>query len=308
MTTFDNSNRFIITKPRELTNASLVASNVPEDDYAEYDPLKTYAAGERCITAATHDIWQSVDAGNVGNSPASNPDKWRSPGKTNRWRAFDPIVASQTTQEDLITYEIKPGGAVTNLNVLNLSDALSVQLVMVDPYFGEVYNETRILASPPDTPSWWVWTFGGRIVSTFAAFNELPAYPNAQLNISIVGGENLAVGTIMFGQGRSFGLYGAQPGARVGMLSHSVRERDEFGTLQLVRRLPSKRMNFSLLIPNSEVDALNRYLMEIDAVPCFFSASREFDTMNVYGILGNFDTVITYPNHALCDIEIEGFQ
>lgn len=308
----NNNHPLIITRPMELTDIKLIDTNIPESDYPEYDPTKTYSEGERCITATTHDIWQSVDGGNLGNDPLTSPDKWRSPGKTNRWRAFDDAINTQTVTADTaspyeIFYRIRPFAVVTNVNFLNVSNCLKITVRLDDPFFGEVYNKTIQMSSPPETPSWWVWSFGGRSVSTLASFDDLPAYVDADLYIEMEGGSTLSVGVVMFGQSRSFGK-GARYGARVGMLSHSVRERDDFGTLRLLRRLPSKRMSFNLILTNNEVDALNDYLMEIDAVPCFFSATRKFESMNVYGIISNFDTVISYPTHSLCDIEIEGLQ
>lgn len=299
----------IITRPMEMRDVMLVATNIPEDDHPEYDPNATYAAGERCITAATHQVWQSVDDGNKGNNPLTSPTKWKSPGVTNRWRAFDDAINTQTTTPSIeapyeITYQIRPFAAVTAMNFLNVTNALSIRVRMIDPVLGLVYDKTALMTTPPETSSWWVWSFGGRKVATMASFTDLPAYLDADLYINIEGGSGLGVGVIMFGQQRVFGM-GAQYGARVGMLSHSVRQRDEFGTLRLLRRLPSQRMGFALLLQNTEVDSLNNYLMEIDAVPCFFSATRRFDSMNIYGIIGNFDTTISYPDHSLCDIEIE---
>lgn len=305
----------IITRPMQMRDAMLVDTNIPEADYPEYDPDVTYALGDRCITVATHQIWQSAADDNKGNDPLTSPDKWKSPGVTNRWRAFDDAVNTQTVAPPVedpedpyeIAYRIRPFAAVTALNILNITNALTVRARMEDPTFGQVYDKSVQMVQPPETPSWWVWSFGGRKVATMAAFDDLPAYVDADLIIEIDGGPALGVGVIMFGQQRSFGI-GVQYGARVGMLSHSVRERDEFGALRLRRRLPSKRMNFSLLIGNHELDALNDFLMEIDAIPCLFSAARRHESMNVYGIIGNFDTTISYPDHSVCDIEIEGLQ
>lgn len=301
------SQPLVITKPSPMTDLKLVATNVTEADYPEYNPSVTYAKGDRCITSATHDVWQSADDGNIGNNPLTSVGKWASPGKTNRWRAFDDAINTQTLNPTLIHYQIRPFSSVTNVSFLNVSNALTIRVQMIDPSVGTVYDKTLQMTKPPEVSSWWVWSFGGRRVAAFASFDDLPAYPDADLHINIEGGASLGVGVIMFGQSRSFGM-GAQYGARVGMLSHSVRERDDFGALRLKRRLPSKRMNFSFMLSNKEVDALNGYLMEIDAVPCFFSASSEFESMNIYGIIGNFDTVISYPDHSICDIEIEGLQ
>lgn len=302
-----SESQLIITRPAEMTDLKLVDTNIPEADYPEYDPDVTYMVGDRCITAATHQIWQSADDDNKGNNPLTSPTKWKSPGVTNRWRAFDDAINTQTKHPDLIHYQIRPFSSVTTVKALNVSNCLRIRVQMIDPNVGKVYDETLEMTAPPETPSWWVWSFGGRKVNTFASFDNLPAYLDADLYIDLEGGADLGVGVLMFGQSRSFGM-GAQYGARVGMLSHSVRERDEFGALRLRRRLPSKRMNFSLLIGNHELDALNDFLMEIDAIPCFFSAARRYESMNVYGIIGNFDTTISYPDHSVCDIEIEGLQ
>ena len=130
-------------------------------------PSVTYP-GDRCITSATHDVWQSADDGNIGNDPLTSVGKWVSPGKTNRWRAFDDAINTQTLNPTLVHYQIRPFSSVTNVSFLNVSNALTIRVQMIDPTIGTVYDTTLQMTKPPESASWWVWSFGGRRVAAFA--------------------------------------------------------------------------------------------------------------------------------------------
>lgn len=65
-----------IMPPIEVTYAKLTSSNVAETEHGGehggYAAGTTYALGDRVIVPATHDVWESLAAGNTGNTPASS--------------------------------------------------------------------------------------------------------------------------------------------------------------------------------------------------------------------------------------------
>lgn len=87
--------RFI--RPVSLTDAMLVASNVPETPPAAYAGGTTYGDGDTASTGTAGGIitvWESLQAGNIGHTPASSPTWWVEIGST--YAAWD----SGTTYAD----------------------------------------------------------------------------------------------------------------------------------------------------------------------------------------------------------------
>lgn len=70
---------FTLVKPITVTDAMLVSSSVPETVVAEYAAGTTYAAGAiRGVTTGTAQIvYESLQAGNLGHTPASSPLWWK---------------------------------------------------------------------------------------------------------------------------------------------------------------------------------------------------------------------------------------
>jgi hypothetical protein len=70
---------FRLIRPVAITDATLTSSSVPEVMVTVYDPSATYAAGDiRGVTTGTSQIvYQSRQAGNLGNTPATSPLWWK---------------------------------------------------------------------------------------------------------------------------------------------------------------------------------------------------------------------------------------
>lgn len=154
----------------EVTDASLIASNVPETDYAAWLIGTTYAADARVISTTAHAIYQSVAGGNVGNDPtdaanivtAANPTgAWLYVSQTNKWRAFDGRNSAKTTQSGTITYEIAAGKTADAVSFLGL-DALTVQVEVLGPTI--LTNGT--FATDTDWTKGTGWTIAGNVASS----------------------------------------------------------------------------------------------------------------------------------------------
>lgn len=73
---------FSIIRPIEITDAILTSTNVPETVQTAYSAGTTYGSGTLVGEFAAVDgqpqaIYQSLQAGNLGNTPASSPTWWR---------------------------------------------------------------------------------------------------------------------------------------------------------------------------------------------------------------------------------------
>jgi len=298
-----------IVQPVSVTDAMLISTDIAETDYAAWNSGTTYALAARVILTSTHKVYESLQAGNLNKNPATEPTWWIEVSPTNRWKAFDGSNSTQTVTDGgsppAITYTLRPGQAINSLAVLNVTNCTELHVQMVDPTYGAVYDKTISFAALPLSSTWWAWFFGQRRAPTQSVMLDLPAFPNADLTLTFTGGAELAVGVIMFGQQQRYGL-GIRYGARVGIQDYSRKETNEFGDTELIRRAFAKRANFDLLIERGEVDPLQNYLAGIRAVPCLWVGTNEYEATVVYGFYKNFDILISYPEHADCELEIEG--
>ncbi len=293
-----------VVYPTVITPAMMIASNVPENDYPVWSNATTYAAKDRVIK--NHKIYESVVAGNVGNDPElNNIEKWLFVSATNRWKAYDNSVSTQTKQATLITYQLRFPMVVSALALLNVTGASKITGYMVAPGYGEVYRrEFDFLGVPPGS-DWWSFFFGEWVGPSQAIFTDLPNFPGADLFIEIEGSADLAVGVILTGQIRIFS-YGVAQGARLGIQDFSRKERNTWGDMVVVERAFAKRASLPMLLDAAEVDSFYTFLAGVRAVPCLWIGSQRYESAVIYGFYKSFDIIISYYNQSDCELEIEG--
>lgn len=309
-----DANALVIVPPIAITDSILVtsgsppATNVPENDYAAWSGGTTYAEGDRVILTSTHKIYESLQDANTNKDPTTETLWWVEVGPTNRWAVFDTSVSTQTQQSTNITYTLEPGIAINSLAILNLTDADEINITITSATAGSpgiVYQETVDLGLTSPFSDWYNWFFGTRSRPTQYTVTNLPAYVDGVFMIEIIGGTDLAVGVILLGQQQRFGR-GIRLGARVGIQDYSRKETTEFGETVLVQRAFAKRANFDLFIDKAEVDTLQNYLSALRATPALWIGSTEYESTTVFGFYKNFDILLSYPEHADCELEIEG--
>lgn len=99
---------FRLIKPVLITDAKLVASSVPEALVTEYASGATYAAGDvRGVTSGTAQaVYQSLQAGNVGNAPASSPTWWKPLGTVYAAYSSGTTYAKDAIVTDLAAHQL----------------------------------------------------------------------------------------------------------------------------------------------------------------------------------------------------------
>jgi hypothetical protein len=304
MSTYENA--LVVVSPLAITDAMLTSSNVAETDYSVWSSGTTYALDDRVILTSTHKVYQSLQAGNTNKDPVTQPLWWIEVSPTNRWCAFDNAVSTQTKQATSITYSITPGQAVNTIAALNIAGATSLTVTMTSALGGgTVYTKTVDLSSLPTTPDWWIWFYGVRSTPTQSILTDLPSYVDCVISFTLTGGATLALGVLMLGRQRSFGV-GIQFGARVGIQDYSRKETNDFGDTVLVQRAFARRANFDIQVARAEVDSFQNFLSEVRATPCLWIGSTTYESTTIFGFYKNFEILISYPEHADCSLELEG--
>lgn len=297
-----------ILKDMKVTDAVLESSTVPETEYPPWDGTTPWGVGAMVQVLSTHSVYESQVADNTGVDPVSNPDKWVRVRATNRWRCFDKSNSSRTEQASGIGYVFAPGMSVPMLAVLNLVNCTSIQARQIDPVFGVVFDRTIYPGPLPVQPDPWEWAFGEWIGGqTIALFADMPSFPSAKLHVDLVGGDDLALGRLMFGAPRYWGSKrGVMTGVRVGRQIYSARDVNKFGDLTLIKRPSAKRSSFSVKLSKSEVDPLLDFLDEIDADICLYVISTDYESLIIVGIFESADVLLERANFSKLSIEVKG--
>lgn len=299
-------NGLVITEPLALTDVMLVGTDVLEDDFAAYSAGTTYAKGDRILDDATHKLWESVQAGNVGHTPGTDVAWWIDAGACNRWKAFDGKIGSRTAKANSLYYRFAPGAAVSCVAVMGLKDALTVRWRLIDPVYGTVFDQTSDVGPAPRSADPWEWAFGvWTPCRPKLVLMDLPSYPNAELRLDMTGGADLAVGTVLFGQSVVFGD-GVRYGLRLGLKDYSQKTKDQWGNLDMLEGDFSDRNGFDLELPNGELDALYEYLASIRARKCLFVSTDLWTSTMVYGTYNSFEIVVALASTSVLAMDIEG--
>jgi hypothetical protein len=296
-----------VIPPLSITDSTLTSSNVTENDYTAWSSGTTYALGDRVIitTPNIHKIYESLQASNTNKNPTTNPTWWIEVSATNRWKMFDLSNSTATEKADNIIVTITPGQVINGVTLLGLV-AQTVRIKLTDPVEGVVYDETYNLNSYGSINNWYNYFFNPISRKTSVVVTDLPSYGSAVLEITITNtGSTAKCSVCVIGQVRSVGE-GINLGASTGIQDYSRKEVDQWGNYQLIRRSYSKRVKFSMVVLNTQIDSLQELLADLRTTPCVWIGDPNYTSTIVYGFYKDFDILINYHTVSDCNLELEG--
>ncbi|WP_412479919.1 hypothetical protein [Azonexus sp. IMCC34839] len=294
-----------VIKSIQVTDQTLRATNVLEDDSAAWSDTTTYGAGNRVHLTSSHKIYQSIQADNLGKNPESEPMWWVEVSPTNRWKLFDLSSTTQTRIGTYSFYELAPGIAVNAVALINIEGVTAVYIRLTDPDFGVVYDKSYDLGAVPSESSWYAWFFEPRSTQKQFVVRDLPSYPNATLRVEFQSGGEAYIGALVFGDMKSIGI-GTRQGVRLGIQDFSRKERNEWGDTLLVQRAFARRASFNVLIDNKSLDNVFNALAAFRSTPCVWVGSDRYGSMTIFGFFNNFEINIAYARYSDVSIDIEG--
>jgi hypothetical protein len=296
----------IIIKPYTVVDAALISSNIPETDYAAWLVGTTYALAQRVIVIGTnsHKVYESLQAGNIGHTPASSSTWWLDCGATNRWDMFDRSVQSQSSNTSIIDVVLKPAQRIDSVALLNIS-AYTVQIKMTDATDGLVYNQTTVLASYSGIDDWFSYFYEPVVRQSDFIVNDLPPYTSATIEVILTDtGSAVLCGGLLVGQQEFIG--NTQYGSSVGIQDYSLKTQDAFGNYSILQRAFRKTGSFQIQLASNYTDQLVSLLTSLRATPIIYSGSSDFTSMMIYGFYKDLAVNIAYPNVSTCTLTIEG--
>jgi len=295
--------RFI--RPTIFAPSMLVSSNVPENDYAEW-VAGTYPKGTRKILAATHMIYE-VLATTTADSPldglAKGTPTWMVVSFTNKYKMFDDVIGTQTTNPLKVDVVMRPGTVVNSLALFNLAGK-SVTITVTDPVEGVVFNR-KISLIRAGVDNWYDWFFEDIDYRTNVVVLDMPAYGTADIRVVVESTGTAAVGILINGKLQTIGT--ALWDASVGIDDYSRKVRDPtFGTMTVIQRSFSDVGDFPIQVETIRIDKIKKMLTEIRATPVVWVAEEKYESTIIYGFYKTFRFPFSGPDFSQGTISIEG--
>ncbi len=300
-----------IIKPEYTNDATLLATNVPEDDYPLWNNTSTYALNETLIYIAdnTHWVIRSLIASNTGNVPTglASDTKWVKISATNRWKMFDLQTTSQTINTDSVDVTLAGVSFVDSIAALNL-DGATIRIIGKDQFDVSFYDVTTSLVSTEGIYDPYTYFFSPIVKLTDLVVTNVPIYSLATYQVIITNTGSLAKsGTLLIGKAIEVG--GTEYGMRIGITDYSIKSsQNEFGDFTITERAYSKNMTLTTSVENNQVNSLVNTFNNFRATPLVWIGSDQFSASFIYGFYKDYGVIVQYVTHSRIQFEIEGLS
>jgi len=294
-----------VIEPIQMTDAILTDSNVPEDDFPEWDVATGYTTGQKVIVLSTHRIYEALQS-TTGDDPVTDDGtNWLDIGATNRWAVFDGSVESQTTQANSIQYEFTVDGVYQGLALLNLvGGQLTVDID--DPVKGVQPTRTFDLIDNSAVIDWFTYFFAPIVQLEDIIVSDLPIYNGSIVTIEVTAPTDVKIGEIVLGTDYNLGT--STTGGVLGIEDFSTKQKDEFGRTFILERAFANTVNFQFAFPIGRARNVRSILSQLRAKPAVYYTRPDLVEYgaNVYGFPTDFRINLETTQVAFASLEIEG--
>jgi hypothetical protein len=298
-----------IIRPVVVTDAVLDSSNVPENDYAEWNVATAYTVGNRVILLSTHRIYEAVGSSTGVNPATDDGTNWLNIGATNRWKAFDQKISDPVTQLNSISYTLTDDNSTPTAVALFGLKGISATVTVTDAVEGVVYNQTNSLLDSDEIFDWFTYFFEEITYVTTTLFTGIPPYRGSTVSVTVTEdtGETAQLGQLVFGSLTELGV--TTYGTAISIQDFSRKETDAFGNFIVVERAFANLVDFDVRLPTQTAGRVRRILAEYRATPIVYvgNENSSFGTI-VYGFYRNFDITLDTPSLSFAAIEVEGLS
>ena len=295
-----------VIKSQAVTDTTLTATDVPENDYAAWLVGTTYADGDRVIvtTPNIHTIYESAQGANTGNNPVGDDGTWWTVvSSTNRWKMFNDVIQEQTIQTDGIDVTLEQAQVVTALSAVNV-DCESIDVIMTDPVEGEIFNQNYPMTSYSGITNWYDYFFLAIERKSELVVIGLPPYASADINVIFNGSGDVKVGALVLGTALTIG--DSQYGASFGIIDYSTKSVDAQGRTTITEGTYSDEADIDVVIETGRFAQVKKILTDLRNVPTVWVASEEADGTTIYGYYREFNVLYSGPQVSMCTLSIEG--
>lgn len=293
-----------VIRPIEITPAKILSSTATEA-YTVWSSASTYNAGDRVIYSET--IYESLIASNLNKQPDINKTSWLDIVPSNKTAMFDNQVNTQTVGTTSLNVVFQPGSPFNSIAFLNLQGSMINVKVKDSPTGSIVYEQNASLDGSIIT-DWYTYFFEDFDIKTEVTFQNIPTYSSGVVDVTVTAGTGAMVAIGSCSVGNLIDLGGTQYGMGYGIRDYSIKETDDFGNTVFVERTFSKRLSPNIFVENSRMNYVTKTLEKLRATPTVFISTDDprFDGTITLGFIRDWNIEISYPEHSMLSMEIEG--
>jgi hypothetical protein len=293
-----------IVSPYDVTPAELVSTSVV-NEYANW-ASGTYNTGDRAIyDNRVHEaVATTTDRPDVG--ALSDPPTWVYVGWSNQYRMFRDGIDSRSTSVGDIDITLEFSGIVGTVALLGVS-GVSARLVAETVADGVIYDKTIQLINI-GVQDWWEYYFLEYGASEDAIFDDVTPFTGVTLSLTIAAASastETSIGRVLAGLSKYIGV--ALYGTSISFQDYSIKERDGFGNLILVKRRTIKEVKYDVHVNTSGVSDIVRVLKTVAAVPTLYIGEDSMPSTIVFGVYTDVSQGITTPSVSELTITVEEF-
>ena len=292
----------IVIPPVAITPAMLVGTNAV--DAAAWAAGTTYAAAAK--VAYNYRTYVSLQAGNVGKNPATEPTWWYDSAPVNSMAAFDTSVSTATTATGGLSFTVQCG-RITAVGFMGLLGQSITVTVRDGPGGSVVYTETRAIASSEGT--FYGWCFEPFAQVRESAFYGLPGATNGYLTVDVAGAGTCAVGLCVMG--KQFEVGKAEYGFGMPLEDRGRHYLDALGNAVNVERGYSKGMSGAIVADRANFNRLIAFLSDHIGSPCLWIAAPgrgDLVSATAFGRFVRAAPVIANSQMITASLEIAGYR
>lgn len=271
------------------------------------------AGGSAINTSGTQSGVHTYTASLNYNQPVTNTTYWLSVGNTNKWKAFDQSITSQSSNTDTIQNVFKTTGRIDSIALLNISGA-SVNIKQIDATDGLVYDKTYSLISTSGVTDWYAYFFEPIVRTVDFVVTDLLPYANSTIVVTITDTSNtVLLGGLVLGLSKDISYLnnqnvpvGVELGMKLGIQDYSVKTQDTFGNYTILQRAFRKNASMTIFIDSADVDTVANILAGYRAIPTVYVGSSSYGSSIIYGFYKDFSIDVNYHLKSVCTITLEG--
>lgn len=295
----------IVIPPVPVTPAMLISSNAVDEP--AWAAGTTYALG--VFTSRNHRKWESLQAGNVGKTPETEPLWWRESGASNRMAAFDASPSTVTQRAGGLTMTIATGRRFTDLSLLGIKGR-RVTLTLRDGPGGEIFFGPSTISVMASAGSYWAFCFGDLEQVTVASWSDLPSLASTHATIEVETSSPTAsaeIGVVTIGRGLYIG--DAEYGFSSNFENMGRYYEDTNRNPVVLERGFANGASAVVQSTHQQYNALVKFCKEYIGVPCIWipvSGQSLLAQSVVYGRFSSLSIAIPGPTHITYSLEISG--
>jgi len=203
--------------PINITDSVLMSSSIseldPDESEQAWADATSYVIGNIRALASEHTVYQCIQdhTSSISNRPDTNVaegtgtvgDTWQYLYPTNRFAMFDNVNGTTSDDSGPIFLDLRPGATISSVSAFNIS-ATRINVKMVDPSVGVVYNENITMRDDTEVVDWWQYYYAPIDNINEFVLTGLPSYINAAVEVTFSNDGD--VPTLMGGTSSGVGL------------------------------------------------------------------------------------------------------